>query len=221
MLCFLMLSAAHTSLLRAYLQCAGLTLEQIGTEAVHAGDLQTLRLLFSGSEARLRRGIVVRKNDAAAAFSVEAHARTEVLCRSSRRDAVARIGPYAVSTTHPLGLFIVWSWINPDAHVLVFPSLEQSPPALPGLGERGQPKRRKGLDEEPHSLRDYRAGDPLRLMAWKRSAQIGRAMVREFESPAGSDVLLDWRELAALDQEARIRRLHSGVEAERQGMLRL
>jgi uncharacterized protein (DUF58 family) len=46
-------------------------------------------------------------------------------------------------------------------------------------------------------------------------------MVREYESPAGADVLLDWRapELAALDPEARIRRLARWVlEAERENL---
>jgi uncharacterized protein (DUF58 family) len=220
MLCFLMLSAAHTSLLRAFLAMRGLRLEQVGSEAVHAGEAQTLRLLFSGAEPRRRRGIVVRKDNAAVAFMLEPDARTEVrLPIAAPRRGWHAIGRMHLSTTHPLGLFIVWSWINPEAHALVYPALEPSAPVLPGSGERGQPRRRKGLDEEPHSLRDYRAGDPLRLMAWKRSAQIGRAMVREFESPAGRDVLLDWRELGALESEARIRRLARWVlEAERQGL---
>jgi uncharacterized protein (DUF58 family) len=92
---------------------------------------------------------------------------------------------------------------------------------LPGRGERGQPQRRRGLDEEPHSLREYRGGDPLRIVAWKRSAQAGRLMVREYETPAGAEVLLDWRDpaLAALEHEARIRRLTRWVlDAERENL---
>ncbi|MCI1730752.1 MAG: DUF58 domain-containing protein, partial [Chiayiivirga sp.] len=93
------------------------------------------------------------------------------------------------------------------------------PPPLPGRGDRGQPRRRRHADEEPHSLRDYRSGDPLRLMAWKRTAQAGRLMVREYESPVGADVTLDWAELGPLEAEARIRRLARWVvDAERESL---
>jgi uncharacterized protein (DUF58 family) len=59
----------------------------------------------------------------------------------------------------------------------------------------------------------------MRLVAWKRSAQTGRLMVREYESPVGEDVLLDWHSLGHLEPEARIRRLARWVvEAERLGL---
>ena len=42
--------------------------------------------------------------------------------------------------------------------------------------------------------------------------------MREYEQPLGSDVVLDWQGLSALDREARIRRLARWVDdAEREG----
>ncbi|MCI1709382.1 MAG: DUF58 domain-containing protein [Chiayiivirga sp.] len=56
-------------------------------------------------------------------------------------------------------------------------------------------------------------------MAWKRTAQAGRLMVREYESPVGADVTLDWAELGPLEAEARIRRLARWVvDAERESL---
>jgi uncharacterized protein (DUF58 family) len=219
-LCFLLASVAHTSLLRAYLTLRGLRLEQVGADPVHAGDTQSLRLLFAAGEARRRAGIVVLQDGTRVSFGLDAGARAEArIARAAARRGLHAVGRIEISTRLPLGLFVAWSWLNPQAQVLVYPALEAQAPPLPGRGDKGQPRRRRGLDEEPHSLRDYRVGDPLRLVAWKRSAQTNRLMVREYESPAGADVLLDWRELGALEHEARIRRLARWVvDAEREGL---
>jgi uncharacterized protein (DUF58 family) len=222
MLCFLLASAAHTSLLRAYLGLRGLKLEQIGADPVHAGQTQTLRLLFTSVEPRLRNGLELRQGELRSGFALAAQERAEArLERAAPKRGWHPIGKIEISTRQPLGLFVTWSWINPQQSVLVYPAIEAQAPPLPGRGERGQPQRRRGLDEEPHSLRDYRGGDPLRIVAWKRSAQAGRLMVREYETPAGADVLLDWRdrELMSLDSEARIRRLARWVlDAERENL---
>ena len=219
MLCFLLGSAAHTSLLRAYLNLRGLRLLQVGADAVHAGDTQTLRFLFDASEARVRRDVALSQGGVMGVFGLESGRSECRLTRPTTRRGLHPIGRVEVSTTHPLGLFVAWSWLHPQANALVYPALEANAPPLPGRGDRGQPRRRRNADEEPHSLRDYRSGDPLRLVAWKRSAQSGRLMVREYESPAGADVKLDWAELGALEPEARIRRLARWVvEAEREGL---
>lgn len=219
-LCFLLASVAHTSLLRAYLALRGLRLEQVGADPVHAGEQQILRLLFSAGEARSRAGIVVRQQDARTTLALAPDTRVEArLPRTMPRRGLHAAGRIEISTRLPLGLFVAWSWLNPQADVLVYPALETQAPPLPGQGDRGVRRRRRGPEEEPHSLRDYRIGDPLRLVAWKRSARTQQLMVREYESPSGADARLDWHELGGLDPEARIRRLARWVvEAERLGL---
>jgi uncharacterized protein (DUF58 family) len=219
-LCFLLGSAMHTSLLRAYLTLRGVRLEQVGAEPVHAGQAQTLRLMFGASEARHRPGLQLAQGKTETSFSLpKDERRTVELSRASTARGLHPIGRVRLSTRHPLGLFVAWSWLHPQADVLVYPALEAQSSPLPGRGERGQPRRRRGLDEEPHSLRDYRGGDPVRLIAWKRTAQTGRLMVREYESPAGADVLLDWRDLAGVEHELRIRRFARWiVDAEKEGL---
>src|SRR5690606_33079740 len=70
---------------------------------------------------------------------------------------------------------------------------------------------------ELHHLRAYRPGDPQHTIAWKPSARRDLLLVREYEQPVGVDVTLDWRTLAPLTYEARIRRLAHWVDlAERQ-----
>lgn len=47
--------------------------------------------------------------------------------------------------------------------------------------ERGRPGPAAGDGEQLRELREHRAGDPLRRVAWKASAKRGRLMVREYE----------------------------------------
>ena len=170
----------------------------------------------------MRRGLELRQGTLRSGFNLAGGERSEArLQRPAPKRGWQPVGKLEVSTRQPLGLFVTWSWVHPEASVQVYPAIDANAPPLPGRGDRGQPQRRRGLDEEPHSLREYRGGDPLRIVAWKRSAQAGRLMVREYESPAGADVLLDWRdrELAALEHEARIRRLARWVlDAERENV---
>ena len=70
-----------------------------------------------------------------------------------------------------------------------------------------------------HHLRAYRQGDPRRGIAWKPSARRGALLVREYERREGAEVVMDWRELATLPNEARISRLARWVdEAERRNL---
>ena len=62
--------------------------------------------------------------------------------------------------------------------------------------------------DELAALRDYRAGDPLRHIAWKSSARHENLLVKEFEQPQSRPQWqLDWRQLGGMENEARIARL--------------
>ncbi|MFA5685252.1 MAG: DUF58 domain-containing protein [Lysobacteraceae bacterium] len=218
-LCFLLLSVANTGLLSGYLALRGLRLIEASAIPVHAGQPLQLRLRFDGVEARARRGLRLRRGDIVEGFSLDARGAADVLLAiPTERRGRLPLGRIEVSMRRPLGMFVAWSWLHPQREALVYPALERDAPPLPeGLGD-GTPTRRRGPDETVHSLRDYRGGDPLRSIAWKRSAQQGRTLVREFESPAGQAVTLDWSQLAALPVERRIQRLARWAsEAQRQG----
>lgn len=220
MLVFLIGSSVHTALLRGYLGLSGLSLIEVSAAPVHAGENAELRLRFVGEGKRARRGLSLTRGESTRVFECrpERFASPELSMPTARR-GLHPVGRIKLSTRYPLGLFVVWSWLNPQAEVLVYPRLEDHAPPLPGDGGLGSQRRQRSPSEEVHGLREYRPGDPLRLMAWKRSAQLGRPLVREFESPAGLEVVLDYAALAGLPQEQRIERLARWlVEAERRGL---
>jgi uncharacterized protein (DUF58 family) len=73
--------------------------------------------------------------------------------------------------------------------VLVFPALSPVPTHLLHRSSVGGAvaARRRGRGSDLHNLRDYRAGDDLRLVHWKSSAKTGTLTVRELEAETTLD----------------------------------
>jgi uncharacterized protein (DUF58 family) len=65
--------------------------------------------------------------------------------------------------------------------------------ASPVTGRRAGalvPLHSRGNGTDLLELRDYQAGDPLRMLAWKASAKRGRLLVREFEQEQQLDLMI-------------------------------
>jgi uncharacterized protein (DUF58 family) len=104
-------------------------------------------------------------------------------------------------------MFRAWSWLHPNTMVLVWPRAETAGPPPEGASDDAQ-HMRLHRGEELASLRDYRAGDPQRHIAWKASARHLNLFVKDFEQPQNRPQWqLDWRQIHGLDHEARIARL--------------
>ena len=107
------------------------------------------------------------------------------------------LGPGRLLVDDPLGLSRVDLELPAGGTILVRPRVPQlgllfSDAGSRGDGGRHQPVRRpSGL--EPHGVREYVEGEPLRAVHWATSARRGRLMVRELEdAPRDSvAVLLD------------------------------
>ena len=135
-----------------------------------------------------------------------AHAQVKLSLQLSNA-AGNRIPRLRVWTTWPLGLFRAWSWMHPEQSVLVWPRPEADGPSPDAPADDARQMRLHRGDELA-ALRDYRAGDPQRHIAWKASARHDNLMVKDFEQPQSRPQWqLDWRRLSALDHESRIARL--------------
>ncbi|MCB1552205.1 MAG: DUF58 domain-containing protein [Xanthomonadales bacterium] len=213
-------STAHTGLLMGFLGLRGLRLRDVDAQPVHAGEVLTMRFHFDAVESRRRAGLCLRRDGAVRHFDLPAEAgRMVEVPVPTRERGWLRAGRVSLSMRRPFGMFVVWSWLHPDRRVIVYPRPERSAPPLPLRGDVGAPRRTRGPDESFHGLRDYRSGDALRTIAWKRSAQSGQLQVKEFETPRGQEVVLRWAELDGLAVEPRISRLTSWLlEAEHRGM---
>jgi uncharacterized protein (DUF58 family) len=97
-----------------------------------------------------------------------------------------RLAAIAVSTPEPFGLFRATKRIAVPQSILILPKRYPIPRVpLPGSSKYQQGgvalASSIGESEEFVSLRDYRAGDPLRHIHWKSFAKIGKPIVKEFQ----------------------------------------
>ena len=205
-------AAAWMSLFTGFRTMAGLELVAIDAADCHAGDPTELRLGFAQGP-RARPHLQARLGETRVAFAARADDAVTVDLRvpTLRRGWFAP-GRIKLWTTQPLGLFTIWSWINPEVTVLVYPAIERPTPPFP-VADGGRGQRLASGGDEIAGLRDYRRGDPPRRIAWKASARLDALRVRENEIAVGHLRTFDYDAIDGLDHEARIRRLTAWVLA--------
>jgi uncharacterized protein (DUF58 family) len=199
-------AASATSMLVAFRNLDHLRLSHVQAGQAIAGQPIELRLSFDSD--RSRNAIRLDLDQTCIAFAIDANA--SVLVRISLPTAQRGWQPMPrmrLWTSWPLGLFRAWSWLHPDQSVLVWPRPEVAGPAPKAPADDARHLRMHQGDELA-ALRDYRAGDPQRRIAWKASARHLNLLVKDFEQPQSRPQWqLDWRQLPGLDSEARIARL--------------
>jgi uncharacterized protein (DUF58 family) len=113
-----------------------------------------------------------------AAGSVVVEARVGALKRGP-----VSLGPLRVWTTFPFGLTKKSKAFHQETEVLVRPRPAPLRAGLvqgvSGKGEQGAMLRRSRVGEEFYSLREYAPGDSMRSVAWRSTARLGYAVVRE------------------------------------------
>jgi uncharacterized protein (DUF58 family) len=201
------------SLFFGFRMLSGLRLASVRAGEAHAGDIVALRLRFS-ADGRSRHALRLRSGATDVVFAVPARDDADVaLPLQVMRRGWYRPGRMRLWTDYPLGLFQAWSWIHPAAAFLVYPAVETHAPPLPGgVGEHGE-RAHAGASEDHSGLRDYRASDASRLIAWKASVRHDSLLVRDAEHRSGETLVLEYSGMGGLDHESRISRLAAWVLA--------
>ena len=228
LLTFLLAGCALVGMHVGHANLRGLHLHLLPPDDSFADQTAVFEVRLGSDKARTRHAIALSVRDAGQ------WAWTDVPARGS---GLVQLGwkppgrgrhtlPVLVAQTHfPLGTFRVWTYWRPAAQVLVYPAPESPAPPLPP----GEPRPGHAHSHavapggEFEGLRAYRAGDPLKTVAWKKVAQQwagGRDDLISRDSPSHQDheLWLDFAHCGVALAEARLSRLCAWVlQADRIG----
>ena len=223
LLTFLLAGSGLMSMHLTHATLRGLTLHLRPPAAVFVGEAAVLDLVLTSPD-KARFGIGLKLSDAADAtltwIDVPAGGQTHagisfVPTRRGGHDAPT----LSVETRFPLGLFRSWSVWRPAARLLAYPALEH--PAAPLPADRPVPggvtQARRAEGDDAEGVRGYRRGDPLRQMAWKKTARAleagGDLVSRDTSASARRELWLEWQACGLLAPEDRLSRLTAWVVA--------
>lgn len=112
----------------------------------------------------------------------------------------------AIESRYPLGLCRAWTWLHADQCCAVYPRpARQADYRGAGSGAATAVASHESCgDEDLTGLRGYRAGDPLRRVAWKAYARGGDLLVRELAGRQSTPPVFDFADVHGLTTEARL-----------------
>jgi uncharacterized protein (DUF58 family) len=205
-LAYLMVSIFVVSILHAFANLAGISVKFIGAKPAFAGELagfelelitthkqgsDHLELRWPGGDTRI---ITLNANEPM---------RVTLYADSKQRGHLWP-GRLLVQSTFPLGIIRCWSWLNLDAHALIYPAPiaceEPKHQSVSGAEEGGS--LQQGGDDFS-GLRSYQAGDSIKHIAWKQYAQEKGLFTKEYEAYLSAEKWLAWQSLS-LPQERRL-----------------
>ncbi|HET8871751.1 MAG TPA: DUF58 domain-containing protein [Aquabacterium sp.] len=238
-LSFMLGGAALAALYQTHANLHGVSLRLLPMRSVHAGEVLTVPVVLTNRHRKQGRfGLIITAGprapegtregpgcpqDVELAAGSESTVELDVEAPHRGWQVIPRI---TIETRYPMGLFRAWGYWRPHTSVLVWPALDPAAPALPTPPSSQQSDNLQTSvhrsQEMPESLRDYRRGDPLRWIAWKKSSHAlasGTGLVtREAIGGRAPDLWLTWNSvgLQGLPTEARLSRLATWLIAAEQ-----
>lgn len=227
-LTFLLTMMAVMSMLHAFRNLAHLQVRAGRAEAVFCGDTAQFTFHFNNPSPLPRYQLCLVKTGetfwqtepASLQFDVLARQDTEVVFPlPATQRGWLQTGRLTLYTEFPLGLFYCWSYLHFDARCLVYPRPMDDAPLPSGSSPDGTGKRSVSGDEDFSGLRKYIAGDALPRIAWKAYARERGLQVKQFTTPLGEELWLDYADTPDRNDEEKLARMTRWVlDAEAQGL---
>jgi uncharacterized protein (DUF58 family) len=227
-LTFLLAMMAVLSMLYAFRNLAHLEIHAGRVDAVFSGDTAKFVLHFHNPSKLSRYQLCLVQSGAsfwsapAATLNFDAPAQhdsevTFPLLATHR--GWLQTGRLKLYTEFPLGLFHAWSYIHFDTRCLVYPKPLSNAPLPIGNAPDCTGKRSVAGDDDFAGLRKYTSGDALPRIAWKAFAGGRGLQVKQFSTPIGEELWLDFFYAFDVTTEEKLARMTRWVlDAEAQGM---
>jgi uncharacterized protein (DUF58 family) len=210
LLAFVLGGFALVAMHQCHRNVLGLSLRDAAAAPLFAGSEGSLRLTIENAShlGRYRVQVAVTAGGAAALdLTADSRGLLELPIRAGRR-GLQPIDRLRLSSTHPYGLFRVWTWIHAPIVVVVYPRPTGSMPLPADSGARSgaSPRDTSGADEWL-GLRPFRDGDSPRQVAWKAYAREAPLLVKEYSSAGSTLRVLSLEQARQPDIESRLSQL--------------
>lgn len=197
-LVFLLVGLGLIGMLHTFRNLYALGITPGRSSPVFAGESAYFSISLCNSRRAPRLGLLLRADDGQevrAALGAHERCDTAIPVNSTRRGWLA-LPRIRLSTVYPLGLFVAWSYLQPEMHCLIFPKPIFTP--LPPEQSRHISGQRLGDSgqEDFAGFRNHQPADSLRHVAWKASARNpGQQplLVKQFAGGAEQELTLDWQ----------------------------
>ncbi len=227
-LTFLLTGSGVVSMHMTHNTLRGLTLHLRPLAPAFAGETALLEIVLSnpkGTRYGIGMGLRLNDREAKSLSFTDVPAGGQAVLHLGFVPAVRgrhALPTVTAETRFPLGLFRAWAVWRPATQLLVYPQPERpaSPLPPPRSVPGGSLRSRTSSSGEFEGIRLYRRGDPLKAVAWKRSAQAmassGELVSRDSSTQSQQQLWLDWQLVGSGDVETRLSRLTAWVlEADR------
>ena len=203
-LTFAMTSAAVVSMHHCWFHLLKLRLSARDGPAVFPGQTARFPVTIEETGGRPRAGLQVR-DAGTIALAPTGHVQVQV-CKTAARRGELTLDDVQVETLYPFGLFRAWTRMPLQATVLVYPAPSPRAP-VPGSVDaaehRGSGDLGSGADDYI-GPRSYRPGDSPRRVDWKALARQRGLVVKQFGGDRAARVWIDWHQVRASEDEARL-----------------
>lgn len=211
-LTFTLAGVGIVSLHQTFRNLVHLELRSASLQPVFCGEQALLSVVFENPSTRPRTALeIFEGRSARVRFSVggrESQA-VGIAIPAARRGWLVS-DRLTLETRYPMGLIRGWSYLTPAARCLVYPRPESPAVGLPDAAARQQGGTLGEFGEDDFAgLREYRAGDSPKQIAWKLAARNEDQLhTKQFQGGRQVRLELDWASLPQeLDVEQRLSRL--------------
>ena len=224
MLCFLLTSLAIVCMLHTYRNLTGLIVTSSKPKPVFAKQQALFPIQFDNRAGFEKFSIQIQQQEKKKLFSrkknniesekliVAVSSGQHTTCyypEQTQKRGLIKSKRLKISTDFPLGLFMAWSYFQPEHECLVYPEPKGSKqfPAFTVNDDESDYGTQSGTDDFA-GFRKYKAGDPVHSISWKAYAKEQGLLVKQFSGKGSETLVLNWDAVSHINSiESRLSQL--------------